>query len=102
MFLVNLTSKNLPGNQEKKNEAMKKNELYNPTEKQLYYSIQFNLISATKPVYMTTFLQDTSIVVCVFYQNSENPVRVDAKIQSTLNGLSEGVLKQPGNVKCVR
>ena len=35
LFLVNLTSKNLPGNQEKKWAHGKKNELYNPTENQL-------------------------------------------------------------------
>ncbi len=36
LFLVNSTSKNLPGNQEiKKKRAHEKNELYNPTEKQL-------------------------------------------------------------------
>ncbi len=37
LFLVNLTSKNLPGYQEKKRGHEKKNELYNPSEKQLYY-----------------------------------------------------------------
>ncbi len=36
LFLVNLIPKNLPGNQEK-NGAMEKNELLNPTEKQLMF-----------------------------------------------------------------